>query len=471
MSRNGSGTYTVPNTFVAGTTITASDHNDNWSDIGAEITNSVAADGQTSLTGPLKASSGTVSAPSLTFASDTDTGAYRSAANEFSITAGGTRIAKISSAGLDITSGSLLFAGVVGVTYANIQNVAASRLLGNPTGSSAVPSEISLAGGLAFSGTTIANTALLEPSGYLTLTSGTPVIASDVTAATAVYYTPLRGNQIPIYDGTIFSIQTFSELTLTLVANHLASQIYDVFIINDSGTIRAVTGPAWTTATAGSGARGTGAGTTELQQLNGIWTNKVSMTGRYGASTTTVAANCGTYVGSIFMDGTNGQISCHRTFGQSRKWGVWNAYNRKRLYLMAGDSTASWNYATNTVRASNNSSANSLTLFVGLQEETCDLKQSQYCGASIGNGQTNSPSIGIGYNSTSAYTQKSGSHSSANSTGATYTFNTTLYANAKVIPTIGINTVTALENGNSSGTTTTFNGGAANQMLSAEWSG
>jgi hypothetical protein len=55
MARNGSGTYSVPNTFVAGETITASGENQNFSDIGAEITNSVAADGQTSMTGPLKA--------------------------------------------------------------------------------------------------------------------------------------------------------------------------------------------------------------------------------------------------------------------------------------------------------------------------------------------------------------------------------------------------------------------------------
>jgi hypothetical protein len=44
------------------------------------------------------------------------------------------------------------------VTYAKIQNVAASRLLGNPTGSAAAPSEISLGANLSFSGTVL-NTA------------------------------------------------------------------------------------------------------------------------------------------------------------------------------------------------------------------------------------------------------------------------------------------------------------------------
>jgi hypothetical protein len=41
------------------------------------------------------------------------------------------------------------------VTYAKIQNVAASRLLGNPTGSVAAPSEISLGTGLTFAGTVL----------------------------------------------------------------------------------------------------------------------------------------------------------------------------------------------------------------------------------------------------------------------------------------------------------------------------
>jgi hypothetical protein len=61
MARNGSGTYTKVNTFVASATITAAGHNANWDDIASEITNSVAADGQTTMTGALKAASGTVS--------------------------------------------------------------------------------------------------------------------------------------------------------------------------------------------------------------------------------------------------------------------------------------------------------------------------------------------------------------------------------------------------------------------------
>lgn len=103
MSRNGTGTYTVPNTFTAGTTITASDQNENWTDIGAEMSNSVAADGQTSMTGPLKAAAGTAALPSLTFATDADTGFFRKASNTIGIAVGGAEVGSISSSGLSIT--------------------------------------------------------------------------------------------------------------------------------------------------------------------------------------------------------------------------------------------------------------------------------------------------------------------------------------------------------------------------------
>lgn len=44
------------------------------------------------------------------------------------------------------------------ITYAKIQNESASTLLGNPTGSSAAPSEITLGAGLAFSGSSLTAT-------------------------------------------------------------------------------------------------------------------------------------------------------------------------------------------------------------------------------------------------------------------------------------------------------------------------
>lgn len=65
-----------------------------------------------------------------------------------------------------IQSGTVATASIAAnaVTYAKLQTETASTLLGNPTGSGAVPSEITLAGNLFFNGTTIVGGA---PRGYI----------------------------------------------------------------------------------------------------------------------------------------------------------------------------------------------------------------------------------------------------------------------------------------------------------------
>ena len=103
MSRNGSGVFTVVNTFVSGNTVTAAGHNQNWSDLATEMTNSVAADGQTSMTGPLKAASGSVGAPGITFASDPDSGLYRIGSNNIGIAVNGAKVGDVGTAGMSIT--------------------------------------------------------------------------------------------------------------------------------------------------------------------------------------------------------------------------------------------------------------------------------------------------------------------------------------------------------------------------------
>jgi len=62
MSRNGSGLYNLPagNPVVSGTTITSAWANGSLSDIAAALTGSIAADGQTPITGALTGTNGTV---------------------------------------------------------------------------------------------------------------------------------------------------------------------------------------------------------------------------------------------------------------------------------------------------------------------------------------------------------------------------------------------------------------------------
>lgn len=305
------------------------------------------------------------------------------------------------------------------------------------------------------------------PQGYLTLTSATPILAADVASATAVYYTPFVGNQLPIYNGSLMVPTSFSELTLTLAAQHTLSSHFDVFVFRDScGVVTIATGPAWSTITAGSGARGTGAGTTELQRVNGFWTNKNWLgTARNGAMTYSIPPNMGTYVGSLYIDGTAGQVTCHRSFGQSRKWGVWNAYNRQPIILLMGDTTATWAYSTNTVRQSNGAAGNTVAVFTGLAEEPFDISFNQVVALTT-NGAA-SATNGIGWNVTNAYSGKRGFGSVGTAANTPALDLVARYVNP---PALGLNNVNSLESGNGT-TTATFSGGNDDCQLVAAYRG
>lgn len=323
------------------------------------------------------------------------------------------------------------------------------------------------------SGTAAATIA--PPQGYLNLVglSGGIIQAGDVTAATTVYYSPYTGNQIPVWNGSAFIERTFPELQLALTASaHQASTIYDACVFNNSGNPVMATGPAWSNSSAGAGARGTGAGTAQLQKLNGIWVNAVQITGTNGATTYTIAANTCTYVGSLFIDGSAGQISAYRTWGQSRKWGVWNNYNRQTIYLKAGDPATSWTYGTATFRPSNNSAANSLTVFSGLPEEVYDFRLVQQLFTSTGSvsGTATGAINGIGFNSTTSASGKTGITEVDNASTSAVTINTDASANYFAAPSLGINTVTALEK-SIAAITETFFGTETNMVLSAWWRG
>lgn len=151
MARNGAGVYSVVNTFSSGATITASSHNGNWSDLTTEMTNSIAADGQTTITGALKGAVGSVGAPSYSFSTDLDSGMYHIGANNIGLAVNGAKVLDIATAGLSVTGTLTLSSGLTtaniadaNVTYAKIQNVADQRLIGNFTGGAAAPSEYSI---------------------------------------------------------------------------------------------------------------------------------------------------------------------------------------------------------------------------------------------------------------------------------------------------------------------------------------
>jgi hypothetical protein len=100
----------LPNTISAGQTISASPVQANFSDISSEITGSLPRDGQASMTGQFKASSGTVAAPGISFSSDTNTGFYRKDSDVIGVIAGGAEVGTISASGFVNAAGDPLTA-------------------------------------------------------------------------------------------------------------------------------------------------------------------------------------------------------------------------------------------------------------------------------------------------------------------------------------------------------------------------
>jgi hypothetical protein len=206
------------------------------------------------------------------------------------------------------------------------------------------------------------------PGGRLTLTSATPVLTADVSASTSIYYALYHNDRIPIYNGSAFVIHTYTELTNTTTdatvnpAAMAADSNYDLFVWVDSGTLRLGRGPAWSSSTA----RGTGAGTTELERVNGIWVNKVAITNG-------PAAQRGTYVGTVRSNSSSQMDFWHGAVGtggtQLARLHVWNMYNRVDVTANVRESADSFTYGTDTFRSMNNSTNNRAQFVRGMNED------------------------------------------------------------------------------------------------------
>lgn len=306
-------------------------------------------------------------------------------------------------------------------------------------------------------GSIAAIVATLIPQGRLTLTTLTPWLTSSVTGATTVYYTPAVGDSVKIYDGSSWGQYTFSELsqattdTTKSPAACTTNSNYDVFVWNDSGTIRATRGPLWTSDTA----RGTGAGTTELQMLNGVLTNKVAITNGPGA-------NKGTYVGTFR---TNGSSQVDMIFGgagasggESTILGIWNMYNRRFITLTNYDNKDSWNYTTATYEIKDGGSvANKISFIIGWQGDGLAAFNNIYASSTTVN---NFAGCGISLNSTNTVVTSSSTGVARSASAGLINWAAAQYHGSAPL---GFNYVAPMEQATASGTTTWYgdNGGTA----------
>lgn len=396
MPYNGAGTFTLyspGNPVVTGTTISSTWANNTLTDLATGLSTALTKDGQTTPTANIPMGGFKL----------TGLGAG---------TANGDAIRwQQSAAGVMTTIGDMVYAS------------AANTVARLPSGVEMMPTAL----------------------GRLTLTSNTPVTTSDVTDATTIYFTPYKGNVVSLYDGATWIPTIFTELSQATtdttkspaaVANN---SNYDLFVWNDSGTLRCTRGPAWTSDTA----RGTGAGTTELEVLEGRYVNKIAITNG-------PAAQRGLYVGTVRSDGS-AQINDSLALRH-----VWNNYNRVARPMRVVEATASWTYTTATWRQANAATSNQLDVVRGLNE---DSQKFEVNGMHNNNGVNGyNASVGIGVDSTSA----NSAHftTAANVGGASgITFDRAVYDG---FPGLGRRYFTWLELSGAFGTTTWYGTGNIN---------
>ncbi len=208
-----------------------------------------------------------------------------------------------------------------------------------------------------------------QPSGRLTLVSGVPILASvgGIAGATTVFFTPYLGNLAPFWNGTSWNWSSFTELSQALTNPTLSpgvalpNSVYDIFLWKNGAIPVISRGPPWTTTTT----RGTGAGTTQLQIVNGFLCNAVGIANGplagYGLWIGTVATNA---AGTIdFIYGSSG------TGGIAASFGIFNYFNRQQITTSVIDSGANYTYATLAIRPTRNSLTNRVTWVSGIAED------------------------------------------------------------------------------------------------------
>jgi len=210
--------------------------------------------------------------------------------------------------------------------------------------------------------------------GRMTLTTAVPVTTADVTAATTIYYTPYVGGACEVYNGSFWIEAPFTELSLSLSGFTLKKNS-DLWIYDNAGTL-ALERTEWTNDTTRA---------TALAYQDGRNCKSGTLTRLY--------------LGTFRTTGTTGQTATGLT-----STFVWNYYNR-RPRTMRQTNTGNHDYNSTTIRAFNDSQANSMVDFViGVVEDGILAG----CFASIsrdaaGDGD---PFVALGVNTITAFTSK-----------------------------------------------------------------
>lgn len=177
--------------------------------------------------------------------------------------------------------------------------------------------------------------------GRLTLTSGTPVTTSDVTAAGTIYWEPFVSDQIALWNGSAYQVVSVgSNKSLSLTAT--SGSMYDVYGYLSGGTL-ALESLVWTDTTTRA--------TAVVRDATGVLSKSGDRTRRY--------------LGSFYATDTN------QTEDSGSRRCLFNAVNRVPRFFRAADTTDSWSYGSTTWRNFNNNTTDGvgqITIVQGLAE-------------------------------------------------------------------------------------------------------
>lgn len=255
--------------------------------------------------------------------------------------------------------------------------------------------------------------------GRLTLETGVPISTSDQSAKATLYFTPFRGNSIGLYtSGGDWVLRTFTEKSLSL-SGYTTGKPFDIFGYDNAGTL-AIESLVWTNDTTRA---------TALTTQDGVLVKSGDATRKY--------------LGTIYTSATG------QTDDSKAKRYVWNYYNRIRRELSRYDTTNSWTYTTATIRQARGSTSNQVDYVVGVAEELVEAAvigtfSNSTAGAVQGIG------VGIGVDSTTAFSSMPGYNGSGNNTGDPVS----AVANYRGQPGIGKHSLVWLEYSTATGTTT-----------------
>jgi hypothetical protein len=221
----------------------------------------------------------------------------------------------------------------------------------------------------------------------LTLTSGVPVTTADVTGAGTLYLTPFRNKYISLVTAGVWTSYLSAEFSLVL-SGLTSGRVYDVFAYAVAGVPTLILGPDWQVGGVSNLARGTGAGSTELDLQDGILVNKFAITSGPGAKE-------GVLIGSILTTGV-----------ATTEESVLKCFTDDILYrvprpLRATDTTDSWTYGTDTIRQANGNTANKVEWVDSLGTRLVDLTVNAT--AYVGANSARAAKIGIGIGSSVAF--------------------------------------------------------------------